>query len=300
MKGLPTVIFLLAAIGGSFIAQEQPGPEAAAFLERVAALDHQGKPEDALKLLDEGLEKFKQPDFDRFFLLNYKFMLLSREKRFREAVGVAVEKADIIKSPKQALVVAETYLTLSDLKKGLDWIQRSVELGLQSYDIFNNKIYRPLYDNETFVTLVETVKSRNGIGQPATPFVRESIAGHKISLDKYKGQVVLIDFWATWCLPCREQMPRLKNFYKKYKGQGFEIVGFSEDKDKAQLDKYLEESGIAWEIIFCPEAEKDETVALYRVTNIPASFLVDKNGIVRHVNLSGRNLETAIEELIKE
>lgn len=95
------IVFCLIAVtfSHSALAQEQPGPEAAALLERVASLDQQGKIEEAIKLLDQGLGKYKKPDYDRFFTLNYKFILLSRLNRYGDAVKVAEEKAGIIQSP---------------------------------------------------------------------------------------------------------------------------------------------------------------------------------------------------------
>ncbi len=107
----------------------------------------------------------------------------------------------------------------------------------------------------------------------------------------------MLDFWATFCAPCLQEMPHLKQLYDRYKEKGFEIIEFSEDQDQGQLAAYLKNNGIAWENVFCPKAEADETVSLCKVINIPASFLVDQKGIVRHVNLSGQDLENAIVEL---
>lgn len=75
-------------------------------------------------------------------------------------------------------------------------------------------------------------------------------------------------------------------------------IAFSEDQDQSRLASYLKDKGISWQNVLCPKAEADETIRLYRVVNIPASFLIDQNGIVRHVNLSGQDLEKAIEELL--
>ncbi len=294
------VLFCLLTVvsSGYALAQEEPGPEAAAMLAKVAALDQQGKIEDAFRLLDQGLEKYKEANYDRFFTLNYKFILLSRLKRYEEAVKICEEKANIIPSPKQALSVAETYLKINDRDKALDWIRKSVERGLQSYAVFNTDIYEPLRGKASFAALVETVKRRNGLGLPAPLFRRESLSGKPITLEDYRGKVVLLDFWATFCPPCLQEMPHLKKCYEEYRARGFEIVGFSEDQDQGRLAAYLKENGIAWENIFCPQGDADETVRLYKVVNIPASFLIDRNGILRQVNLSGRNLENAIEELL--
>lgn len=281
-------------------AQEAPGPEASAFLNSVASLDKEGRLDDALHRLDQGLQQYTKLDYDRFFILNYKFHLLSKQNRYLDAVPVAVEKANIIQSPKQALVVAKAYLHIGDTGHALEWIRQSVQRGLQSYDIFDDALYEPLRHNDQFAALIDTVKRRNGIGLPAKSFVRQTLSGHEVSLARYRGKVLLIDFWATWCAPCIKQMPHLKKCYDEYRDKGFEIVGFSADTDVTQLKKYLRTNGIAWENVFCPESETDETMLQYRIANIPASVLIDRRGTVRHVNISGIRLETAIAELIDE
>jgi len=301
MKHALTLLCLIALLlSRSSFAQEEPGPEAAAFLERVAALDREGKTEEALKLLDQGLGIYKEPNYDRFFTLNYKFTLLSRLNRFEDAVAVAEEKAGIIQSPKQALCVADSYLKVNNPDTALEWIGKSVDRGLQSYTIFNAEIYEPLRGRQQFISYVDTVKRRNGLGLPAPAFRRESVAGNRMDLGRYEGKVVLLDFWATFCGPCIKEMPHLKRCYEKHRERGFEIVGFSLDQDQSRLTTYIEKNGIPWEIVFCQKGEADETVRLYKVVNIPASFLVDRNGIVRHVNLAGSDLEKAIEELLAQ
>jgi len=299
MKPLTLVACLAAAFFSSTaLTQEAPGPEAAALLRRVEALDQKGNVEEALKLLDEGLEKYRELNYDRFFTLNYKFIVLSRMNRLEAAVKVAEEKAGIIKSPRQALIVADSYLKLKDTERALVWISESVDRGLQSYTTFNSVIYEPLHGNRRFVALVETVKKRNGLGLAAPSFKRDSLSGGQVALEDYRGKVVLLDFWATFCSPCLEQLPHLKQVYEKYRERGFEILGFSEDQDRDRLGAFVKENGMGWKNVFCPEGESDPTVRLYKVINIPASFLVDRNGIVRHVNLTGRDLERAIEELL--
>ena len=299
MKLPGMILSLIVVLSGLYsLAQESPGPEATAFLEKVASLDRLGKIEDALKLLDQGVERYKEPNYDRFFTLNYKFTLLLRLNRYEDAVKIAEEKANIIQSPKQALSVAEVFLKLNNAEKALLWIGKSVDRGLQSYTVFDSEIYKPLRDRKPFLDYIEKVKRRNGIGLPAPSFRRESIAGHSVALEKNRGKVVLLDFWATFCGPCLEEMPNLKKLYDRYREKGFEIIAFSEDQDQSRLASYLKDKGISWENVLCPKAEADETVRLYRVVNIPASFLIDQNGIVRHVNLSGQDLEKAIEELL--
>jgi thiol-disulfide isomerase/thioredoxin len=113
--------------------------------------------------------------------------------------------------------------------------------------------------------------------------------------NSYRGKVVLVDFWATWCGPCRKAMPQMKEVYEKHREQGLEVVGVSLDKDAAALAQYLEENRIAWENL-----AGDETQALaekYGVRSIPTLMLVDRTGRVLGVSHS---LATLLPLLQKE
>ena len=135
------------------------------------------------------------------------------------------------------------------------------------------------------------------IGKPAMDFEVIDLKGQELSLKKYRGQVVLLDFWATWCFPCRAEMPHLKRVYDKYKDQKFEVIGISLDHGRAVLDSYIEKQNITW-LQFLDE---DRAVTqMYNVKGIPATFLIDGEGIVRKVELRGRALEEAVAELVKE
>ena len=134
------------------------------------------------------------------------------------------------------------------------------------------------------------------IGKPAMDFQAVDLKGQELSLKKFRGQVVLLDFWATWCVPCKAEMPHLKKVYDKYKDQKFEIIGISLDHGQAVLDSYIEKQDITW-----PQFLDNGTVAkMYNVTGIPATFLIDGDGIVRKVQLRGNALETAVAELVKK
>ena len=135
------------------------------------------------------------------------------------------------------------------------------------------------------------------IGKPAMDFEVIDLKGQELSLKKFRGQVVLLDFWATWCIPCRAEIPNLKRVYDKYKDQNFEIIGISLDQTRAVVDSYTEKQNITWQQFL----DSTGTVAkMYNVTGIPATFLIDGDGIVRKVKLHGRALEEAVAELVKE
>ena len=141
------------------------------------------------------------------------------------------------------------------------------------------------------------VSHQEKIGKPAPDFQVIDLKGQELSLKKYRGQVVLLDFWATWCFPCRVEIPHIKKVYDTYKDQQFEVIGISLDQTRSVLDSYIEKQDITWPQLLegAPAVAK-----MYNVTGIPATFLIDGEGIVRRVKLRGRALEAAVAELVKE
>jgi thiol-disulfide isomerase/thioredoxin len=110
-----------------------------------------------------------------------------------------------------------------------------------------------------------------------------SLSGEQVNLASLKGKVVLIDFWATWCGPCLRVMPDLIETYRQYHDKGFEIIGISLDKDKSQLEKYMQEMGITWQQYYDGLAWGNKVARRFGVRGIPHIVLVDKNGAV-HFN----------------
>ena len=135
------------------------------------------------------------------------------------------------------------------------------------------------------------------IGEPATDFQAIDLNGQELSLKKYRGQVVLLDFWATWCFPCLAEIPHIKKVYDKYKDQKFVVIGISLDSSRVMLEEYIEKENITWHQFL----DEGGTVAkMYNVSGIPATFLIDGEGIIRKVKLRGNALEAAVAELVKE
>ncbi|MFC1604251.1 TlpA family protein disulfide reductase [Planctomycetota bacterium] len=132
-----------------------------------------------------------------------------------------------------------------------------------------------------------------------------SLSGDQVNLANLKGKVVLIDFWATWCGPCRRVMPDLVETYKEYHDQGFEIIGISLDKDQSQLEKYMLDMGITWQQYYDGLGWSNKMAKRFGVRGIPHIVLVDKNGAV-HFNtdygqekppLHGVELRNVVAEL---
>lgn len=139
------------------------------------------------------------------------------------------------------------------------------------------------------------------IGKKFTDFEMADPAGktHKLSEYVGNGKVVLIDFWASWCPPCRRDMPHLVEVYKQYKNKNFEIVGVSLDRTNDAWVKGIKDLNITWPQISDLKYWQNEGAALYGVNSIPHTVLVDANGIIIAKNLRGKALEAKLEEVVK-
>lgn len=139
---------------------------------------------------------------------------------------------------------------------------------------------------KTGVLLFNKIESNKNtaIGKPIIPFSQVGIDGQIINLENFKGKVVLIDFWGSWCVPCRISHPSLKKLYDKYKDRGFEIIGISNEvnsKNKSDQDKAwkkaVKEDGINWlQILYDPQVF--DAVKAYDINGYPTKFLIDQNG----------------------
>ena len=141
-------------------------------------------------------------------------------------------------------------------------------------------------------------ESRNPfVNQPAPDFRVMDTMGEELTLEQYRGQVVLLDFWATWCGPCIAEMPNVKLAYAKHRDRKFQIIGISLDSSIAPLEAYIQREGIEWRQYL---DSTGQISGLYNVRAIPSTFLIDGTGIVRRVNLRGLALESAVSELVRE
>jgi len=146
-------------------------------------------------------------------------------------------------------------------------------------------------------TVTSWLKRRRAVGKPFE-LSFTSTDGRRIDLKKLRGRVILIDFWASWCMPCRVGVPHLKELYSQYHAKGFELIGVSLDRSRLDMDSYLKTVKLPWPIFFDVKAVGDLT-ACWGVEQIPTYFLVDKKGLLRSTDARGQ-LDELIPKLLAE
>lgn len=140
------------------------------------------------------------------------------------------------------------------------------------------------------------------VGNKFVDFEMADPKGEMHMLSEYVGNgknVVLVDFWASWCPPCRKETPHLVELYKQYKGKGFEIIGVSLDSDAAAWAKGVKDLGITWPQLSDLKGWQNAGAALYGVNSIPHTVLVDKEGVIIAKNLHGEEIDVQLQEVLK-
>lgn len=136
----------------------------------------------------------------------------------------------------------------------------------------------------------------------APDFTLRGVDGRNLRLAEQRGQVVMVNFWATWCGPCRVEMPHLNKIHEKYRGSGFLLLGVNVDEDAAKAAGAVSQWGIRFPVLH--DAQKS-VVRAYQVSSMPSTMLIDRDGKLRHVHRGYRNgyeveYEKQVRELLKE
>lgn len=160
------------------------------------------------------------------------------------------------------------------------------------------KIYQDLPSGKWLKKRIEISKT-TGIGQPAQNFVQPDSAGKLVSLASFKGKYVLLDFWASWCGPCREENPVVLKAFHTYKDRNFAILGISLDTNRKGWLKAIREDQLPWPQV-ADLKRANEAAMLYDVQDIPQNYLLDPEGRIIAKNLRGEELEKKLAEVLKK
>jgi len=143
-------------------------------------------------------------------------------------------------------------------------------------------------------------KIRAGLVKGAVfPGIQEKdLAGKPLSISGFKGKVVLVDFWDTWCGPCVAELPNVLKAYEKHHAAGFEIVGISLDSDRQKLETFIKQKNMTWPQFFDGQGWQNKLGQKYGVNSIPATYLLDGEGKIIGSNLRGEALEAAVAKAL--
>lgn len=123
--------------------------------------------------------------------------------------------------------------------------------------------------------------SAASVSEPAPGFALKARSGDTVTLGDLKGQVVMINFWATWCGPCRQEMPHLEALYERYQSLGFTLLGINVEQDPKGADKWLKETPVSFPVLFDPD---NAVTKLYDVVAMPSTVIIDRQGKVRFIH----------------
>jgi peroxiredoxin len=169
-------------------------------------------------------------------------------------------------------------------------------------DSLFNSLSPDLKNTETakiFKNSLEPLK-HTAPGTMAPDFTQADVNGVPVKLSSFRGKYVLIDFWASWCGPCREENPNVVRVFNKYKEKNFTIIGVSLDKQSGRTDwlAAIKSDGLNWTQVSDLKFWNNAAAALYYVSSIPANFLVDPNGKIIAKNLRGDDLDAKLKEVL--
>jgi peroxiredoxin len=224
---------------------------------------------------------------------------LAKEKELQEqTVGAYEYKLRFARNtanPVLAIAAFQTMLSLEELQKAKP-LMDSLKSKFNNSAYFNNAYI-------SYTNIVSPVKKENSTPentglQTAKEISMPDVNGKTVTLSSFKGKYVLIDFWASWCGPCRGENPNVVAAYHKFKNKNFTILGVSLDKDKDAWIEAIRKDGLAWPQVSELSFWNCTAVQDYNIHSIPANFLVDPNGKIIGSDLRGADLENKLQETL--
>ncbi|MET4107968.1 TlpA disulfide reductase family protein [Hymenobacter sp. UYP22] len=191
------------------------------------------------------------------------------------------------------------------------WASLDALVGIQTMDLPQYNMVGPLYEafsptlknspqGRQYGELVRGLKAV-AIGAQAPDFSQQTPDGKTVSLRDYRGKYVLIDFWASWCGPCREENPTVARAYNEYKGRNFEVLGVSLDreKDRAKWVEAIQNDELTWTQVSDLRGWENAAARSYAVRGIPQNYLIDPTGKIIAANLKGADLQATLAKYIR-
>jgi thiol-disulfide isomerase/thioredoxin len=270
----PIVVAILFVTSTSFVYAASGDAEWKKVTDAITSIkEPKEKPksrEEAISALSAGLK-----DFDAAYAAAMKVSDKNPARWSAAAFNAAIEKArGIVGAPPANNLTTE------------------LETALKADDISSE-------DKASIEKVLKSLKAMADLKSKPLEMKFTAVDGREVDLAKLRGKVVLIDFWATWCGPCVQELPNVIKAYKELNPKGFEIVGISLDSDKEKLQSFVKENDMAWPQFFDGKGWKNEIATTYEIRSIPAMWLVDQKGMVVDTTARG-GLEEKVAKLLKE
>lgn len=249
--------------------------------------------------IDKKFEEDTKPLNDKYMALIPKKEELG--KKFEEEVSILRDEYIKLADNAQEANLSLIKENLSSVVSADKFTRYFSKLKLEDAREITNSFTGEAADCESIIKLKERIAiiDNVAVGKPAPDFKLASPSGEMISPSMFKGKVLIIDFWASWCGPCRGENPNVVKMYKKFHEKGLEILSVSLDDNKDKWTKAIAEDGLIWNHVSDLKGWNSEAAKLYGVTGIPHIVLLDKDGIIIAKNLRGEELETKLNEIIK-
>ena len=263
----------------------------------------EGSPETTIFIEYNNLSKSRDIKLDS---LNKAFQLLMETNKMDSKRMDSLSA--IFETPYNSIINQSNILMVDKISKNTNMYSSIMAIQALDPDKYSD-LYKSLdaglskkFPNDKNVIMFHEVVERmlsTNIGQFAPEISLASPDGKEIALSSLKGKLVLIDFWASWCGPCRKEMPNVVKIYSKFKNKGFEIYGVSLDQDKEKWMEAITKDGINWPQVSDLKYWDNVAAKIYNVQGIPYTVLIDKDGKIIAKNLRGQELEKKIAEVLK-
>ncbi|MDR2283702.1 MAG: redoxin domain-containing protein [Sphingobacterium sp.] len=212
--------------------------------------------------------------------------------RSKDKEQQALDRNFVLKHKNSSAIVYPMFFTLRDQE------------NLGELDQILQQLSPQAKNNEPVKSIEHSIKTDKltGIGRTALPFAQTDPLGKTVSLNDFKGKYVLIDFWASWCVPCRHENPNVVSAYQQYKNKNFTVLGISFD-NPGQHNRWIDAihaDNLTWTHLSDLKGWKNEVGVLYDIKSIPSNLLIDPNGIIVAKNLRGELLDEKLKELLGE